>query len=262
MKKKFLTVLLAIIAALCLCFGLAACGEDKNTDDGLGTEGLAFHMRRSATGEETMEVAGIGMAYECDIVIPATYRGLPVTSIADSAFSNCDHLTSIEIPDGVASIGEFAFQYCSGLSSIKIPDSVISIGVSAFYGTVYDNDATKWDESGVLYIGNHLIRAQTTLSGYTVRAGTKTIADSAFYEHSSLTSIVIPDSVTSIGSSAFHFCRGLTDIQFNGTVEEWQTIDKGGNGYGYYNNWDFGTGNYTVTCTNGTIKEDGTVTMN
>ena len=56
-----------------------------------------------------------------------------VTSIGNSAFSDCSGLTSISIPNSVTSIGNGAFYYCSGLTSISIPNSVTSIGNSAFY---------------------------------------------------------------------------------------------------------------------------------
>lgn len=57
-----------------------------------------------------------------------------VTSIGSSAFSSCERLTSITIPDSVTSIGSSAFSFCSGLTRITIPDSVTRIGHSAFYG--------------------------------------------------------------------------------------------------------------------------------
>ena len=55
-----------------------------------------------------------------------------VTSIGESAFENCDALTSVTIPNSVTSIGESAFEDCSALTSVTIGNSVTSIGESAF----------------------------------------------------------------------------------------------------------------------------------
>ena len=56
-----------------------------------------------------------------------------VTTIGDSAFRNCDSLTSVTIPDSVTTIGESAFAGCYSLTSVTIPDSVTEIGYEAFY---------------------------------------------------------------------------------------------------------------------------------
>ena len=141
------------------------------------------------------------------IIIPNS-----VTSIGAWAFNDCSSLTSVTIPDSVTSIGHYAFYGCSGLTSVTIPDSVISIGDDAFLRTSYYSTSSNW-VNDVLYIGNHLIEAKDSLSGeYTVKSGTKTIADDAFDDCTCLTSITIPDSVIRIGEDAFQYCRGLTSI--------------------------------------------------
>ncbi len=151
------------------------------------------------------------------VIIPGS-----VKNIDNHAFDGCSNLTSIIIPEGVKSIGEYAFSYCSNLESITIPDSVTSIGGYAFVSTAYYNDNSKW-ENDVLYIGNHLIKADywtftkkiedgSVSDTYAVRPGTKTIADCAFESCGGLKGITIPESVTHIGNKAFQSCNGLTGI--------------------------------------------------
>ena len=78
-----------------------------------GTQGLHY---QKIQGKEEYRVIGLGLAAELDIVIPATYNGLPVTEIGSSAFESCRSLTSVTIGDSVTSIGDLAFYWCSSLT--------------------------------------------------------------------------------------------------------------------------------------------------
>lgn len=64
-----------------------------------------------------------------DIEIPDS-----VTDIYDGAFCGCSSLTEIELPDGLTEIENWAFAHCTGLRSIKIPESVTEITTYTFEG--------------------------------------------------------------------------------------------------------------------------------
>lgn len=135
------------------------------------------------------------------IIIPDS-----VASILSSAFRNCTSLTDVIIGNGVTSINSSAFRGCTSLTNITISNSVTSIESGAFLDTGYYNDASNWD-NGVLYIGNYLIVADTSITGgYAIKDGTTLIASYAFSNCSSLTGIIIANSVTTIGSYAFNNC--------------------------------------------------------
>ncbi len=141
-----------------------------------------------------------------------------VTSIGEMAFKRCKSIANIVIPDGVKSIGEAAFYSCDNLSSVTIPDSVIYLGDDLFIFTEFFHNKDNWTDDNVLYTGKHLIAADCELEEYSVKPGTKTIADSAFRYCNSITSITIPDSVTSIGNYAFSSLESLTSVTIGNGV--------------------------------------------
>ena len=124
-----------------------------------------------------------------------------VSSIGDYAFDSCGSLTSVEIPNSVTSIGSHAFDNCSSLTRVYITD------LTSWCNIKFSNSSsTPLSLGATLYLNNQPI---TTL---TIPNDVTSIGSSAFRYCSSLTSVVIPDSVTSIGSSAFGYCSSLTSV--------------------------------------------------
>ena len=155
------------------------------------------------------------------IIIPEN-----VETIGIYAFHLCSGLTSVTIGNSVTSIGNSAFAWCKSLTSITIPNSVTSIGGGAFVGCSGLNSIVV-EEGNTMYDSRENCNAIIETATNTLIAGCQntiipnsvtSIGGSAFYECSSLTSITIPNSVTSIGSSAFRYCSGLTSVTIGSGV--------------------------------------------
>ena len=147
-----------------------------------------------------------------NIPLKVEYKGYEyrVTSICDSAFYECENLTTITIPNSVTSIGGGAFNSCYSLTSITIPNSVTSIGDSAFHWC--SNLASITIPNSVTSIGDAAFVGCWDLTSITIPNSVTSIGDAAFVGCWDLTSITIPKSVTSIGDEAFAGCYNLTSI--------------------------------------------------
>ncbi len=150
---------------------------------------LTYKYSEELQGYEVADFTGNGTS----VTIPATYRGVAVKSIGDSAFQDCISLTEIVIPESVTRISNHAFQGCESLTEIVIPNGVTSIGTQAF----------AWCSS---------------LTEIVIPNGVTRIEHGAFEYCSSLTEIVIPESVTWIDSNAFKYCSSLTEIVIPNSV--------------------------------------------
>ena len=132
-----------------------------------------------------------------------------VTSIGPQVFSSTN-ITAISIPNSVQRIGKYAFSGCKSLTSIYLPPSVTEVGDRAFYDTGIASPV--YNSSVFAYM------PQSYSGSYSIAAGIKTIAPSAFYKCVNLTNVTIPNSLTSIGNYAFYGCSSLTTISVPNSV--------------------------------------------
>lgn len=176
-------------------------------------------------------------AYSGDVVIPqsVSYNGQTyrVTSIGFYAFQNCSDLTSITFPEGLTSIDSWAFKGCTGLTTVSLPRTLTDIGNGAFddctnlVSVSYDPDGvphigqyvlddTAWYKNqpeGLVYFGKSVYRYKgyNAPTEVVIENGTLSIASGAFHYCPEIKSLIIPNSVKYIGSSAF-FQIGVSSI--------------------------------------------------
>ncbi len=163
--------------------------------------------------------------YECSGLTSVTI-GNGVTSIGNHAFEDCSGLTSVTIPNSVTSIGYGAFKYCSGLTRVTIGNGVTSIEGYAFSycsgltSIIVENGNSVYDSrencNAIIVTATNtlIVGCKNTIIPNSVTS----IGSSAFSHCSGLTSVTIPNSVTSIEDYAFYYCSGLTSVTIGNSV--------------------------------------------
>lgn len=223
MKKNGLLKMMFVM--LMSMIGINAFAYDVAVEN---ADGVTIYYDYVDDGLEVVSSGNPETRYTGDIVIPeeVTIDGttLKVVSIGkgdteSGAFYSCDEVTSVTIPNSVRYIKDISFQWCSKLTSITIPASVEYIGYRVFCGCS-GLTSIQVEEGNMIYDSRENCNAIIEKSSARLRFGCMntvipegviSIDDAAFYSCSGLTSITIPNSVTTIEYQAFAF-SGLTSI--------------------------------------------------
>ncbi len=182
-------------------------------------------------------------------------------SIGEAAFADCSGLGKIILSESLIYLGDYAFQNCRKLKSVAFGSNITEIRRGTFENCNQLNSVTY---SGVIKrIGADAFRGCNKLTSFEFSEGLEYIADSAFISCEQLRAAKLPDSLCEIGDFAFGYCYDLEnvslgnglvrigenaftsiecDIEYRGSLEEWEGIDLG-----YY----YGNAAIKVICQNG-----------
>lgn len=163
---------------------------------------------------------------ESTVILPSTISGWPVTKIGEAAFQDNSTITSVTIPDSVTEIGANAFAGCTNLTSVTYGGDWSKLTIQSGNPAVEDavnaqlfDFAFTPDNTAVIvtnYKYNGAAADVTIPSRY--KGKPVTMIDHAAFHDSAVTSVTIPDSVTSISDGAFGFCSQLTNISIPNSV--------------------------------------------
>ena len=211
MTKNF--TLSAILASMVFANAAAAIdpasytlsSDGKTLTKWLGTETeIDF-----ATDETLMKVEAIGTyAFQDCSAITIINLNPGLTAIERGAFMDCTSLATITLPATLTTIGNAAFSDCRALRSIDFPSSVTTIGTSAFYGCESITNVTLHN-TGVTQIADGTFNKCTSLSSVDLGVQITAIGEEAFLGCEAIESLVIPESVSMVGVSAFSECYAL-----------------------------------------------------
>lgn len=173
----------------------------------------------------TVEVIKDGAFQGCSKMVSI---GLPesVKEVKGGAFKDCYSLESIKLSDNLTKIGKETFRGCLSLKSIFIPKFVKTIDSPLFQNCpnlktiIVDKNNVTFDSrdncNAIIETKNNALRCGCVNS--VIPNSVTSIGSSAFNGCTGLTSVTIPNSVTSIDVAAFYNCSNLTSINIPANV--------------------------------------------
>ena len=189
----------------------AARSNDAESNEYVTTKYIVYEI---ADGEAAVVSADKAIR-EANIL--ESVKGYPVTRVAEEAFSGCDHLWSVTVPETVTEIGEKAFYNCKVLVDVTLPDSVGEIGANAFKNCKQISHLEL--PAALTRINEGTFENCEMLWKISIPAGVTAIGDGAFYKCLSLKEFTLPKGLKEIGESAFELCQSMIHVTIPAGVE-------------------------------------------
>ena len=243
MKKLLILILALLLCTSCLFACQNASNSETESEGGATNNGSnTSRLPAQDTTGEGFELAlaedklsyifvSMGTCGDERVVIPATYKELPVSAIASGAFSGSSKITEIVISEGITSIESEAFSYSKGLKKVTVANSVKSIGDKAFFNC--DGLSSVKLGEGLSEIAIQAFCGCVNLKDIRLPASLEKIGENAFEDCISLVFVVMHDK-TKISNSSFIGCDSLVTVYYYGTEEAFEGVfaseeDKYGN---------------------------------
>ena len=147
-----------------------------------------------------------------DLVIPDSIAGAPVLIIGKRTFIAQDNLQKIQLPKYLKSVEDEAFYNCTGLQTVRFSDTVQKIGARAFYNCT-SLRSVEWGKELEEIQENAFTGCKNLEGTLFLPDSLKCICRDAFSGCASIDSLVLPDSVSELGTYAFINCVGLKEIK-------------------------------------------------
>jgi len=197
--------------------------EIADGSDAGGVTGAFAHCYnlKTITLPGSLTKIGHNAFYNCktlaQITLPANLK-----TIGDRAFGECSALTALEFPDGLETVGNLALSG-TGITSLHLPDSITAIDLTGLSLQLTD---IRWT-AGIPVLDNTRFRDFLALEAVVLPEGVTELADGdlsngiqgVFANCFNLKSIVLPQSLTKIGSFAFYDCKTMPQITLPGNLK-------------------------------------------
>ena len=210
----------AVLTAVLVCFfvvgvGAAGTGAVYYTDS-TGTYSYCI------LSDDDGEYASIGkyLGSDTEVEVPRTLDGYTVKEIEFCAFGYNTKITSVTLPDTITAIAEAAFICCSDLESINFPASLTSIGDGAFQYCTALAEIEFDEDCAVSEITWTCFQGCSSLTEVVLPESVTSVYYYAFADCTSLVSITIPESVTEIAAYAFENDSSLTIYGYMSSAAE------------------------------------------
>ncbi|MDE7439781.1 MAG: leucine-rich repeat domain-containing protein [Clostridia bacterium] len=234
MKKKLLVGLLAATASLCCAFGLSACGkdgkDDKNDSNEWGSEysvqsayAVAQNLGYTGSLEEFIDMIS-GKDGKDGVGIDNAYideEGCLILVLTNNKTINCGKVST-------SNVEKQDFQYVTIKENNEVTGYSI-IGINT--GTVVDSDLiipSSYQGKPVKEIATEAFKDNKYFTSVTIPDSITTIGNSAFSGCTDLATVKIGSGVTSIGSYAFDNCSSLAEIRYAGDMSSWCGLNVSG----------------------------------